>query len=228
MKLLLLMLLLPASLTAMELTPYTAHYSASFSGLRGEMTMALSDSGEGHYVLESRTLARGLARLARPRDMVDRSEFTLDAGQLRPVSFVAEDGTRRNKRGNTIDFDWNNQSAVTEYRGETRAIGLTDGLLDRQLLQIAMTNDLANGVTEKNYNVVDRLDKKVYRIQVTGEERVEVEAGSFNTVRVERQRPGSSRASVLWCAPELNYLPVKMEQLKDGKVIGTLELTAYE
>jgi len=29
----------------------------------------------------------------------------------------------------------------------------------------------------------------------------------------------------MWCAPSLGYLTIKMQQLKDGKVIATLALT---
>lgn len=226
--LLLTLLLLPATLMAMDIAPFTAQYSVSFSGLGGEVTTTLSADGDGRYVLENRTRAKGLARMARPRDAVERSQFLLDGDVLRPISFASEDGTRRNKRGSTIEFDWVNRTASTQYKGESRSIELSDGMLDRQLLQIAMMKDLRQGVTGTSYTVVDRLDEKVYEIMVTGEERVNVPAGSYDTLRIERQRPGSSRSSVMWCAPELNYLTVKMEQRKDGRVIGRMELADYQ
>ena len=224
-SLLLTLLLLPASLGAMEIAPFTAHYKVRFSGLGGEAVTTLSQRPDGSYTLENRTRALGIARLARPRDAVERSEFVLDGDNMRPVTFSSEDGTRRNKRGSKIDFDWDNGIAGTTYKGESRSTELQAGLLDRQLLQIRMMADLSNGVTDASYTVLDRHNKKVYEISVVGEERVDVPAGSYDALKVQRKRPGSSRSSIMWCAPSLGYLTIKMQQLKDGKVIATLALT---
>ena len=50
-----------------------------------------------------------------------------------------------------------------------------------------------------------------------GEEVVETPLGSFNTIKMLRHKPGSSRRSVFWCAPDLEFLQVKVEHTeKDG------------
>lgn len=218
----------PATTMAVELQPFTAHYKVEVSGLGGELVSALNDAGDGRYVFENRTRARGIARLARPRDVVDRSEFRLDDGQIRPLSFESTDGTRKNKRGNEIVFDWREGSARSDYRDEQREIDLDGGILDRQLMQLAMMSDLASGVRSAQYTVIDRHDVKTYEIQVLGDEHISVPAGEYDTVKVRRQRSGSSRATIMWCVPQLNYLPVLTQQLKEDKVIATLSLTGLE
>ena len=224
-SLLLTLLLLPLSLSAAGIEPFTAHYELRFSGLAGEAVTTLSQNEAGAFVLENRTRAKGLARLARPRDAVERSEFVIDTDRLKPVTFLSEDGTKRNKRGSSIDFDWAASSANAMYKGETVKLQLIDGMLDRQLLQIAIMADLSNGVTDTSYTVIDRHTTKTYEISVVAKETVEVPAGNYEVVKVKRARPGSSRSSILWCAPSLGYVTVKMQQLKNGKVIGTLSLT---
>lgn len=208
--------------------PFKAHYEVQFAGLGGDLTSTLSRNEAGHYVFENRTRARGVARMMRPRDAVDRSEFSTDGGDLLPLRYDSEDGSRKNKRGNVIEFDWSAANAGSHYKGQRRPIELADGMLDRQLMQIAMMRDLAGGAREAAYTVIDRHDVKRYEIKVVDEETVSVPAGDFKTVKVARRRPGSSRSSLLWCAPELDYLPVRLEQLKDGEVIATLELTAID
>ncbi|MDH3646205.1 MAG: DUF3108 domain-containing protein [Gammaproteobacteria bacterium] len=222
---LLTLLILPLHVAAADIEPFTAHYDLRFSGLAGVAVTTLSQDGEGSFVLENRTRAKGLARLARPRDAIERSEFVVDTDRLKPVSFLSKDGTKRNKRGSSIDFDWSASSANTQYKGETRTLNLEDGMLDRQLLQIAMMSDLSNGVTDTSYTVIDRHSTKTYAISVLARETIEVPAGSYDVVKIRRERAGSSRSSILWCAPSLGYVTVKMQQLKDGKVIGTLSLT---
>lgn len=213
---------------AASLTPFAATYEVEFSGVGGVLTSTLTRQSAGSYVFENRTRARGVARMVRPRDVVDRSDFSVTGDRLKPLSFTSEDGSRRNKRGSTIDFDWDDGTAASSYKGELNKLPLDETILDRQLMQIAMMRDLAAGKRAATYTVIDRSNVKKYQVEVTGSETVSVPAGQYETLRVERQRPGSSRSTVLWCAPDLDYLPVRMQQLKDGEVIGTLTLQELE
>lgn len=221
---LLVAIVLPLNLAAAEIRPFTAQYDIRFSGLAGESVTTLSQDSDGLFVLENRVSAKGLARLIRPGDALDRSEFKVDGETLQPLSFVSEDGTKKNKRGSTITFDWNAGSASAQYKGETRTLDLEKGMIDRQMMQIAMMSDLADGLTDVTYTVIDRHAVKTYTVSVVGRETIEVPAGSFDVVRIERVNPGSSRSTIFWCAPALDYVTVKMEQLKDGKPIGTMSL----
>lgn len=209
---------------ATVLDTYTATYQVEFSGLGGDLVSSLSRDESGNFVYENRTRARGLARLARPRDIVDRSLFTVDNDRLVPLHFSSEDGTRRNKDGNDVTFDWHQGRARSMFEGDMQEFEIENGLLDRQLLQLALMRDLAAGVESTSYAVIDRSHIKTYAVEVVARETVSVPAGDFETVKVRKQRDGSSRATLLWCAPALGYLPVLMHQLKDDKVIARLEL----
>lgn len=222
-------LVLPVSVTsASALNPFAAEYDVELSGLSGVMSSSLSQQDNGSYVFENRTRARGMARMLRPRDVVDRSEFVVTDGELRPLRYLSEDGSRRNKGGSTIEFDWDQANAASQYEGERREVALDRALLDRQLMQIAMMRELAAGQRAGSYSVIDRHHVKEYQVEVQGEEQVSVPAGDFATVRVLRRRPGSSRSTLLWCAADLDYLPVRMQQMKDDKVIATLTLKSVQ
>lgn len=220
--------LLVSAVHAAALDPFTARYDVEVSGLSGVLTSTLSRQDDGRYVFENRTRAHGLARMLRPRDAVDRSEFTVSANELRPLRYLSEDGSRRNKRGSTVEFDWTGARADSQYKGESREIELDAALLDRQLMQIAMMRDLAAGQRSGSYKVIDRNQVKQYDIEVVGTETLTVPAGAYDTVIIERRRPGSSRSTRLWCAADLDYLPVRMQQFKDGDVIATLTLESVD
>ena len=51
--------------------------------------------------------------------------------------------------------------------------------------------------------------------------------GTYDTVRIDRIHDDQNRATSFWLAPSLNYLPVKVSQTADGKVIF-MELTKIE
>lgn len=208
--------------------PFVAEYDVRFAGLRGEATMTLAEeAADDRMSFESRTRARGIARLARPNDAVERSVFKLDGGSYRPIHFESQDGSRSNKDGNVIEFDWEEDRALSTHEGTVIEKELEAGVLDRQLMQLVMMQDLAAGVEQADYTVIDGDQLKVYRSKVIGTERVEVPAGTFETTKVERARPGSSRSSLLWCAPQLDYLPVRLQQLKEGKARITMELVSF-
>jgi len=49
-------------------------------------------------------------------------------------------------------------------------------------------------------------------------------SGTVATRVLTQQRTGSSRVTSLWVAPELRFLPVRIEQRRDGEVQTTFEL----
>ena len=51
--------------------------------------------------------------------------------------------------------------------------------------------------------------------------------GIHELVGIEHQKEGSSRTTTLWCAPELDYLPVIIEQHRLGKLKFRATLTSY-
>ena len=77
-------------------------------------------------------------------------------------------------------------------------------------------HDLINDRPSPNYVLFD-VDKKT----------VQTKAGQFDVVGIEHQKEGSSRKTTLWCAPELDYLPVIIEQHRKGKLKFRASLTNY-
>ena len=61
-------------------------------------------------------------------------------------------------------------------------------------------------------------------VLATGNTKITVPAGTFDTVRVDRIHDDNSRSTSFWLAPSLDYLPVKVSQINDGKKMD-LELS---
>ena len=207
--------------------PFTANYEVHHSGARvGETTLNLSHSPDSsHWEFSSRTQPRGLAALIRRRDVVETSLFSVDPYGLHPRSYYFDEGSSKGKRNSRIEFDWSSDSAIGQYKGETRSIPLAAGMIDRLLAQLVLMRDMANDRLPQTYAIVDRNEVKEYDVRVVGEEMMPTPAGQFDTIKLRRQRPGSSRATLIWAAPELGYLPVKMVQLKDERPNVVLTLT---
>ena len=60
-----------------------------------------------------------------------------------------------------------------------------------------------------------------------GRREVKVPHGTYNAVGIQHRKEGSDRITTLWCAEELDYLPVLIEQHRDGKRALRAELRKY-
>ena len=87
--------------------------------------------------------------------------------------------------------------------------------------------DLLNGAASDRYTMfeIDRL--RPVNISILGEKVVKVDAGEFDVIGIRHQAEGSKRATTLWCAAELGYLPVVIEQHRKGKLRVRATLTDY-
>ena len=97
--------------------------------------------------------------------------------------------------------------------------------LDKLVYQLALMSDLADNKTLLNYRIADGGKLKDYKIKILDEEIITTPLGRINTIKLTRERVRSKgRETTLWCAPALNYLPVKLEHTEKGGSIFTAVL----
>ena len=60
---------------------------------------------------------------------------------------------------------------------------------------------------EKSLTIFDKIRKKI-----------SVPFGSYDVIRVSHQSKNSNRINTFWLAPDLDFIPVKLEQTEDNKV----------
>jgi hypothetical protein len=220
-------LLLLASLACPDdaaLAPFTATYELRYGSKRvGEQTLTLRETGARFWNLESKTEPKGLAKML-TGGITERSVFTLDGTELKPLVFNASES--RGKSSQSVSYDWAQGVAHSERDGERVDLELKPRVVDHALLQIALMRDLASGRPLAPYLLVEKNELRSYDYERSGEEKLETPAGTYDTVRVRQSREGSTRELWFWCAPALQYLPVQVEQRKEGKVLFRMSLTS--
>jgi Protein of unknown function (DUF3108) len=213
---------------AEDLLPtYAALYEVSYRGHSvGSSEISIRYDGEREiYMFRSQTEARGLLRLLRPNPVVERSEFAFVDGQIRPLEVWFEDGSRKGDDNLHATFDW--ASGVATFEGEeTERVELQPGVLDRGSMQAAVMRDMAVSTMPGPYALAENGAIRTYEYSFDGDDVTNVPLGEFATQRYVQQRPGSSRSLLVWAAPELRYLPVRIEQIRDGKTETVLELAS--
>ena len=83
-------------------------------------------------------------------------------------------------------------------------------------------SDLADEKTAFNYRIADGGKLKSYDIRIVDKEIVTTPLGKIEAIKLIRYREGENkRQTTLWCAPQLNYLPVKLEHTEKGGSVFT-------
>lgn len=208
-------LALPA--TADVLSPYTAVYEVNRGNIMlGDTTFNLNKQEGDCYLLEGVAEPKGIAAMFAGK-MKESSHFCVENGRIRPHKYNVEKEKGDDDDNYTLKFDWGNKLVRTN-NDKPRELP-TDGL-DRTVMEIAMRRLLAQAGDKLPtdpfiFLMVEDDEIKPYRFKITGEEKVATPVGRFNTVKVERLNAGK-REFRLWLAPELDYLPVKVERQKKG------------
>lgn len=200
-------------------TPVLAEFKAIYRLKRGgyevaEAVMEVRRTQDDIYRYTSHSEALGMLSLF-VRDKIDEvSVFRITDDGVQPLSYSYRHKGSSKNRNEDITYDWTAGIAETEYRGEKGKVELEPGAVDRFLLPVVvgMGTDLAT--LDKRVPVIDNGKVKYWHLAATGEELLKTPAGSFRTIRVERIDKDLDKTVRFWLAPELNYLPVRIEQIK--------------
>lgn len=174
------------------------------------------DSEQDLYGFTSSLKLKGILRLVLHNPVVERSEFRYINGQVVPLEFWYQDGSREGKNNLHLKFDWERGLVVADAERQRAELDLAAGILDRGSMQVAAMLAMASPDGPGNYTLADGESFKAYHYTPNGSAVQATPFGPTKTQAYIRQRPGSSRRLLLWAAPELAFLPVRMEQQKNG------------
>ncbi len=218
------MLVMPMA-GAGELTPHRAEYRVKISVLSGRLNTELKATEDG-YVATHVVEPTGFSKVLAGGQMRVSSAFTPVADGVRPVTYHAID-TIRGEPEAQIEFDWTTNTASGTVGGDDVVFEL-DGLShDSVSIQYELMYDLLTEQPNGSYVLFDVDKMRVADIKDAGRKSVKTRAGVYDVVGIQHQRQGSSRVTTLWCAPQLDYLPVVIEQHRKGKLNFRATLTSY-
>ncbi len=208
-----------------SLTPHTAEYKVKIFPVSGQLNTVLRRTGNG-YTANHVIKPVGLSRIITKGTMDVTSEFSSAPDGVRPVRYRAVDSIRDDPDVD-LSFDWaTNEVAGTV--GEEEVLLQLDGVShDSVSVQYALMHDLLNGGVSEQYVLFDVDKMRVANVSLAGTRDVKTKAGTFNVIGVQHQKVGSSRVTTLWCAEELGYLPVIIEQHRKGKLKFRASLVKY-
>lgn len=121
-------------------------------------------------------------------------------------------------REQSIDFDWDAGVATGKDEGEPFKLELREGALDPLGFQLQLSQDIKSGKRDITYQVIDGDDYDEDRFAVLDQEPMKTNRGSIITLKAEKVRDeGSKRETLMWFAPDEEFLLVRLLQTEpDG------------
>jgi hypothetical protein len=209
-----------------QLAPFEARYKVRMSGLSGSMTMSLTHTDEG-YQARSFLKPKGLASVFARGELVETATFDITDERVRPLAYALRDTIARNDESGSLTFDWSAGTAAGDSDGKALSYDIDELTVDRLSLQYALMLDLINGRSAPAYTMLDGDRRKSLTISQSGDQVIEVPLGKYEVREVRHQNQGSSRRVVLYCAKDLGYLPVRIEQYKNDDLRVRAELVSH-
>lgn len=191
--------------------PFEARFELEVRGFAvGETVWRVRRVKDG-FVYETRTKATGFAAVFGERQVVERSEWKRVGDDIKPASYHYERSGRPDK-STAIAFDWNDGIVQSTRRGRTSRMSVPVDTLDKLGYMLVLMEDLKAGKRSVRYHIADGKNRmKVYKLKVVGEERMTTALGTVGVLKIVRERKDDDRETTIWVAPELDFMPVRIE-----------------
>lgn len=149
--------------------------------------------------------------------ITERSIWDFHNGRARPLQYSYKDTNKKKERDVSLVFDWDKKTVTNTINGDPWNMSITPDTQDKLIYQINIMLSLLENSNLKTIeiNVADGGKLKTFNAIIKKKETIETPAGKFETIRVNRD--DGKRVTTLWCAPSLNYLPVRIEHYRKGK-----------
>ena len=197
---------------------YEAVYSVKLLQADGTLRAKL-ENNNGIYTYTLKTEPTGFWKLIANGSINESSEFEIIDGEIRSINYRLNDTIRRNPRESVVDFDWSKKMIQGFYKDRVIDFNLEKRTLTRILLQIEIMHQKQRNNLKDSYLIIDKDEIKEIDITSTNsEKKISVPFGSYEVVEVSHRSKNSNRINTFWLAPDLDFIPVKLEQTEGNKV----------
>jgi hypothetical protein len=211
---------------AQSLTPYTAEYKVKISVLSGKLSTEFRRTDSG-YSAKSIIKPTGLLNVFLNGFIEESSWFSVSDTGVVPERYQSIDTITSDQKEMNFQFDWDRRE-VSGTIGDVRYdIPLEGPVQDRVAIQYELMYELLNGAPAEKYVMLNEEELRPIFVSNIGTKVVKVPFGKFEAVGIQHRNEDSSRVSTLWCVKELGYLPVIIEQHRNGKLRVRAVLTEY-
>ncbi len=200
----------------------------------GEMHTRLTSSDNG-FIYQSTTSATGFVALFSSDDLVETSVLVQPAGDqqhlIQQREFTSSQG-RKHRKNQKITFsptDAQHVSISGVYKKRSYQLDTVAPVWGRHMLPLLMSSNLQQSPSSQQagFTITDRGRLYQYNYTFLKKEKLRLSDKQIPVIKFKISRKGSDRFSYVWLSENHNYLPVKIDQHKDGELHISMLLTKY-
>lgn len=221
--------LVQASPAGSPVQAFRAQYEVYGSGFSiGNAIISLTATGPSAYQMRSEVRPNGLAAVLVSGQIDENVNGEIHDDVVQPLRYERRVQTPKKKQTVQLKFDWAARQLQARDNDQQVTLALTPGIVDPLSLNLRVMLDLQKGRVPTEYTLADETELKAYQIRNEGEETLETPLGKLRSTRISQSKPGKTRITTFWFATDLQYVPVRVVQQKDGKEVLRMELRAVE
>lgn len=210
---------------------FTADYVLEkFSITLARATYTLAHTEDGIRMTQS-TRPAGLVALLR-NDKIDIvSDMVFDNGHILLVKYDYRHTGDEKDRNVYFTIDWNaaDKDPLTgnvkgSYQGEPVDLSVNLPVWDPLSIQVPLMIDAGKNKSPHEHGMFLKGEFKYYIFENLGNETISLNDREYRAVKMVGEETKRDRAMYAWLVPDLHYIPVKIEQWKNGKLNSTVLL----
>ena len=152
--------------------------------------------------------------------------------QPRQLSYTLKH-TQKKRKDQKIDFDWNKDDSVkisSTYKNKSATLKSSENTWSRQLIPILMSSDLLknNSSSTNSFLIANKNQLKHYTYNLEGQESIILNKKTISCLKFKIHKHDSNRISYAWLSKEHYFMPVMIEQYKNGELDVSMKLKKFK
>jgi len=206
---------------------FEAVYDAKIKIAGGTVRLATTQNEDGRYKFEYTVIPGKLISLFTHGELKETTQFDVINGRPRTLEYTLINTMGSRPRNADVIFDWTENIVKGTYKEKAIDIPIPENAVDRAMLQLVLMADLKKGDLKEKYAVYNKDEFIQILVERIGEEVIKVPIGTFSTVVLRHANEDGSSVTILWCAKELGYLPVRIQSNDDGSKLLVANLSIF-
>lgn len=190
---------------------FSADYAVKYNGMEiGVSKRRLTVKNNQLATYEATTIPEGFAALLIKETVTETSQIKINRAHIQPIQYIE----RKNKKGKIeeyrLNFDWNKNILKNSLSKTTTALKTNSH--DLLSFQLSIMQDLQKNKKSMHYQIATKKHTRDYTLNVIQKEKIETPLGKFDVIKLSTPPLKDRSQFTFWCAPALEYLPVKIQK----------------
>lgn len=203
---------------------FTSRYEIYHNNFHVGTTTRKLKKEKDFLIFSSKSTTAGIASWFFDVTITEKSKLIDKNKQLHFHSFNYQKNKNGEKEGYQLNLK-NPQQFYNTYK--KKLFPVSNDLHDTLGFTVAIMYDLKMGKRSITYAIAKKRKIDNYQLEFLKEENLETNTGTIQTLKMEYFDQKKKKRVTIWCAPEMDYLPIKILNINNNGDENLLRLTHF-